>query len=103
EAEEAAHVRIHGGARPARVVIDEVIERALPAQGALDDLGGERAIALVPQLLAALRQRRREVDLPRLDRAQRTERRGARRGGHRAVNAVPGGSGWPARYSRART
>ena len=64
-------------------VLDQVIEAALPAQRAGDDLGGQRAVALVGEVLRGSAPARsgRSARLAG-DRAQRVERRGARRRGH---------------------
>ena len=61
QAQDVEDLGIEAGERPLGERVDDVIERALPAQRAGGDLSGERAIALVVQSGAGPRERRRQI------------------------------------------
>jgi len=95
--EDDDHVAIEFVERPPREVRDQVVDAALPAHGARDDVGGQRPVTFVLQVFAGSDECRRQLGASRSDRAKRLERRGSRRSGHGAMNLTPAATGRPAR------
>src|SRR6187397_2222545 len=75
--------------RPLRKMYGQMIQAALPAESARDDVRGKRAVPFVFQVLPAAGQRRRQIRAAVLDRAQGVERRDPRRRSHPVVKRTP--------------
>ena len=72
-------------------MLDQVVEAALPAQRAGDDLGGKCAITIVGEPHPRLQQRCRKIDAAADNRLQPVKCRRPRRCDHRACSPDPPG------------
>ena len=84
ETQDGDDLRIELADAALREVLDEMVEAALPPQRAGDDLGSQRPIALVLEMLAAGVECRGQIGPAGCDCAKRVIRSGSRRGGHGA-------------------
>jgi hypothetical protein len=101
QTQDVDHLAIETRDRPLGEMTDQMIQRAAPALHAGGDFRGERAVALVSEHRAGVGNAGGQVGSVCRNGAKDLVRRVARRRDHRAPNAVPGSSGWPARNSRA--
>src|SRR5258705_10973943 len=95
ETEDVDDFRIELADAALREVLDEMVEAALPPQRPGDDLGSQRPITFVLQMLAAGVECSRQIGPASCDCSNRVIRSGSRRGGHGAENVSPGASPWP--------